>query len=112
MTLTLHPDGAALICQVGGELNAITAPQLKHTLSEAVRSGRNKLVIDLSGVLFIDSSGLGALISGLKTAKQSGGNLVLAGLQEQARTIFEITMAYRIFDIFPSPVEAKAHLES
>lgn len=104
-------DGLTTVT-ITDELNLVTGPQLKQTLSDLIEGGATRIIADLSEVSFIDSTGLGALVSGLKNAKLKGGNLTLAGLQEQARSIFEITMAYRIFDLFDSVSEAKQHLES
>ena len=99
------------VVRLDGELNSLSGPKLKQHLHELFTSGTLRVIIDLSNVVFIDSMGLGALVSGLKNAKQNGGNLVLVGLCEQARTIFELTMAFRIFDLFPTMEEAQAFLE-
>ena len=100
------------IVSISGELTLVTASQLKKRLFELTEDGATHLIIDLQQVPFIDSTGLGALVSGLKNAKLKGGNLVLAALQEQARSIFEITMAYRIFDLYESVSEAQRQMSA
>jgi anti-sigma B factor antagonist len=64
------------------------------------------VIMDLSGITFLDSSGLGALIALLKRTTESGGDIKLAGLRKEIRLVFEITRAYKIFDIFDSVEEA------
>jgi anti-anti-sigma factor len=55
----------------------------------------------MSGVSFLDSSGLAALVSGLKAAREAGGTLKLAGVNEQARQVFEITRLDQVFELYP-----------
>lgn len=93
-----------------GELNAVTSAELKTRMQAAIAEGHRFLVVDLSHVPFIDSSGLGALVSGLKSVKLAGGELVLAGLQEKAATIFSITSAHRLFEIHPTAEAASSSL--
>jgi len=68
-------------------------------------TGRD-LVIDLDRVQFIDSSGLGALLSALKNAGLRSSGFILAGLQPRVRSIFELTRLHRVFDIYPKLEEA------
>jgi len=64
------------------------------------------VVIDCQGVEFMDSSGLGALIALLKRVSEHGGDLKLARLPKKVRMVFEITRAYKIFQIFDTVEEA------
>jgi len=64
------------------------------------------VVMDLGGVEFLDSAGLGALIALLKRVTERGGDLKIARLQKKARMVFEITRAYEVFDILDSVEEA------
>ena len=92
-------DKAAVVA-VKGRLNTITAPQLKTKIQELVHDGHTEIVCDLSGVGFLDSSGLSALVSGLKASREHGGFLKLAGLNEQVGRIFKLTMLDRVFELF------------
>lgn len=74
-----------------GRLNLVAAPGLRGQLHSLVGEGRTRLVVDLSAVDTIDSSGLGALISGLKAARQSGGDLRIAAPGEQVTAVLELT---------------------
>lgn len=73
-----------------------------------LEAGGQQLVIDLSQVSFIDSSGLGALLSGFKSANLRSGGLVLAGLQSRVQSMFELTRLHRVFEIFNTVDDALA----
>ena len=92
---------ARMVLAPAGRLDAVTAPELKQRLKALVAQGHEELVVDLSSVPFIDSSGLAALVSGLKAAREAGGTILLAGLSEQARTVFTVTLLDRVFDFYP-----------
>ena len=66
------------------------------------------VVMDLSGVDFLDSSGLGSLIALLKRVSERGGDMKIAGLQKKVRMVFEITRAFKVFEIFDNADEAQA----
>jgi anti-sigma B factor antagonist len=104
------PDTTPEVLRPSGELNAVTSPALRAQLLERLNNGVSSLLVDLSAVPFIDSSGLSALVGGLKVAKLKGASLVLFGLQDQARQIFAITQADGLFDIVPSEQAALAFL--
>jgi anti-sigma B factor antagonist len=102
---TREVSGARAVLAVEGRLNATTAPEARARIQELVGQGRAEIVVDLSQVGFLDSSGLSALVSGLKAARERGGTLKLAGLSEQVGRIFKLTMLDRVFELYPS-VEA------
>ena len=90
-------------------LDAHNSGELKDYLQRLLEGGPTSLVIDLSEVRFIDSSGLGALLSGYKNASLRQGSLALAGLQSRVRSMFELTRLHRVFDIYPNLQEALDH---
>lgn len=77
-------------------------PGLRAQLHTLVREGDNRLVVDLSAVETIDSSGLGALISGLKMARQTGGDLRIAAPNEQVTAVLELTNLNRVLKSYES----------
>jgi anti-sigma B factor antagonist len=93
--------GAGHFLMVHGRLDAVTAPQLKTRLKGLVAEGHRQLVVDLVDVSFIDSSGLSALVSGFKAAREVGGTLKLAGLNEQTRLAFRLSRLDRVFEFYP-----------
>lgn len=89
-----------------GRLNMVAAPELRDTVTRAVQSGRPRVVVDLSGVDFMDSSGLGALIASLKTARQAGGDLRLAGVGEQVALVLQLSNVDRILKPYANADDA------
>jgi anti-sigma B factor antagonist len=72
---------------------------------ELIDNGNQRIAIDLSGVEFMDSTGLGVLIGALKRVRESGGSLVLGGIRPAVSRVFEITGLDRIFTIHESLTE-------
>lgn len=101
------PDDAAVIA-VAGELDLYSAPQLKEALLAALDNGAAKVVVDMTGVNFIDSSALGVLIGAVKRLHSREGKLVLVSVDENVNWIFQITGLNSVFDIFPTRDEALA----
>ena len=93
---------------VNGRLDAVSALEVKARLQELVQAKYVELIVCLREVPFIDSSGLAALVAGLKATRQAGGTLKLSGLTEQARTVFRLTMLERVFEIYADIEEARA----
>lgn len=87
-------------------LDAHNSGELKVEVQKFFEQGQKNMLIDLKDVRFIDSSGLGALVSGFKNAISHQGNLKLSTLQSQVRSMFELTRLHRVFEIFPSTAEA------
>jgi anti-sigma B factor antagonist len=84
-----------------GEIDLHVSPNVKASLNLMIEKKPGQLIVDLSRVTYIDSSGLAALIEGMQNVEQYGGKFVLAGLQETIRTIFEIARLDQVFQIFP-----------
>jgi anti-sigma B factor antagonist len=99
------------VVSLNGALNARSAEEAKQVFRTLVEQGVNKVVVDLQEVPFIDSSGLAALVSGLKTLGGEASNLKLAAPQSQARLLFELTMFDRVFEIHDSVDDALKSLD-
>ncbi|WP_371259213.1 STAS domain-containing protein [Mycobacterium sp. GA-1285] len=80
----------------------VAAPALRKELHSLIQGGNTRLVVDLSGTEFIDSSGLGALISGLKLARQAGGDLRIAAPTTQVETVLSLTNLDRVLRAHPT----------
>jgi anti-sigma B factor antagonist len=87
-------------------LDAHNSADLKSAVQKLFEDGKKNVLVDLKDVRFIDSSGLGALVSGFKNAISHQGNLKLSSLQSQVKSMFELTRLHRVFEIFPSTAEA------
>jgi len=102
---TIRPDGVAVLV-AEGRINLVTATAVRREVQRVVDEGHTRLALDLSGVEFIDSSGLGALVSGLKTARTAGGDLRLVAASEQVAGVLRLTNLDRILRVFPGPDDA------
>lgn len=91
---------------VDGRLVAAVAPELREEILSQMEEGTNVL-FDLSGMVHIDSSGLGVLVQILQKAKAGGGKVVLAALQSGPKIVFDITKVSRVFEIVPTVEDAK-----
>jgi len=100
---TRNTAGGAVVLSPQGRLNMVAAPDLREQLHSLVRAGSTRIVVDLSAVETIDSSGLGALISGLKAARQGGGDLRITSPSEQALAVLELTNLNRVLKTTDSP---------
>jgi anti-sigma B factor antagonist len=90
------------VVAVRGEIDVATSPALRDELYEIIDGGARELVLDLTELGFIDSSGLGVLVAALKHMKEQDGELVLAGLAQPALRVFEITDLTALFTIEPA----------
>lgn len=102
---TTTADGIAII-QIAGRFTASGAPVLRNAVSDLVADGTAKIVVDLSGTEFIDSSGLGALIGGLKTTRVAGGDLRIAAAPENVKTVLKLTSLDKVLRNYPTPETA------
>jgi anti-sigma B factor antagonist len=84
-----------------GEIDLHVSPGIASSLQEMVKTKPPQLVVDLSRVTYIDSSGLAVLIEAMQNVAAYGGKFALAGLQESVRPIFEIARLDQVFRIFP-----------
>jgi len=98
-------DGVAVIA-LGGEVDVYTSPRLKQEMVDLLNKGTTRLIIYLSAVDYLDSTGLGVLIGGLKRAREREGDLRLICNNLRILRIFEITGLTKIFDIHSSEAEA------
>lgn len=93
-------------------LDSGNVASFKAKTSELLAHGGAGIIIDFSNTKFIDSIGLGALVSILKLTAQNDMKIVLCSLSSQVRQIFELTRLYRLFDIFDTVDDAKASMDT
>ena len=96
----------------GGEIDVYTAPRLRELLIELVNIGHYQLVVNMEKVEFLDSTGLGVLVGGLKRVRAHDGSLDLVCTQERILKIFRITGLTKVFGIHDSVDEAIAARKS
>lgn len=85
-----------------GEVDVYTAGRLREEIAGLVENGRHQLAIDLEGVEFMDSTGLGVLITGLKRIKEREGTLVLVAPGDQIRRLLTITGLEKVLEVHES----------
>lgn len=100
-----HPGGVAEVT-VAGRLNMVTSGALRDVMQAQITENHPRIAIDLSRVVFLDSSGLGALIAGLKSARQVGGDLRLVKPAEQAQLVLELTNMNTVLQSFDTVSDA------
>ena len=100
-------NGYAVLA-VFGEVDVYTAPHFRERLIELVSEGKHRIVVDLEGVDFLASTGLGVLVGGLKRVRAHDGSLDLVCTQERILKIFRITGLTKVFPIHTSVEEAVA----
>jgi anti-sigma B factor antagonist len=99
---------AHAVVEVGGEVDVYTAPRLRDRLNEVVGSGQQHLVVDLTKVDFLDSTGLGVLVGAYRRLDRTGGSLVLVCPHEKLLKIFRIAGLESVFKIYRTVPEATA----
>jgi anti-sigma B factor antagonist len=98
-------DGVSVAAMPVDELDASNAGEFKRDMASVLQAN-TKLVLDLSRLRFVDSSGLGAMLSCLRQVSAKGGDLKLCGMSKQVRGLFELVRMHRIFDIYGAREEA------
>ena len=102
LSLQTREVDSRTIVAVGGEIDVYTAPKLRDKITELVGEGHHDLVIDMEGVDFLDSTGLGVLVGGLKKVRAHDGSLQLICTQDRLLKIFRITGLAKVFVIHDS----------
>jgi len=103
---TRQTEGGITVVAPTGRLDVAGAPALKDAITEVVKNGPPRVVIDMEGISFVDSTGLGSVISALKQLRGSQGDLRLAAPNQQVRVVLELTTLDRVFPYFATVEEA------
>jgi anti-sigma B factor antagonist len=102
LTLATRQVGDRTVVTVGGEIDVYTAPKLRDKITELVNAGHHALVVDMEKVEFLDSTGLGVLVGGLKKVRAHDGSMELVCSQDRLLKIFRITGLAKVFTIHDS----------
>jgi anti-sigma B factor antagonist len=103
-------DPGVHVVNVSGEIHVSTAPSFRERLNAVIESGETMLVLDLSAVDFIDSTGLSVLLNGLRLVNQRHGRLALVCTNPTVMRLFQITSLDATFDMFDGRAAAIAHV--
>ena len=102
----LGPADETAVVMASGELDMNTSPEFKASLVGAIEGDAARVVVDLTGVTFIDSSALGALIGGARRSALTGTELMIVCPEGSVARVIEITGLHRAFTIYPTREEA------
>jgi len=106
LTTSMHGDVTRI--DLDGQLTVGNRQELKAVAQQALDDGARKLLLDCAQTGYIDSSGLGALVTIARRVREAGGAIRLAGLNEDLRSLFELTKLDTLFEIFPDSERALA----
>ena len=106
LTLSTHEADGTTVVAVGGEIDVYTAPRLRDKFTELVAAGSYDIIVDMQNVEFLDSTGLGVLVGGLKKVRAHEGSLDLVCNQDRLLKIFRITGLTKVFPIYDTLDEA------
>jgi anti-sigma B factor antagonist len=96
------------ILQLSGEIDMQSSPELRAYLAGHADARRPALLIDFSGVEYIDSSGLATIVEYVQSSSQFGGRLAIGGVNERVRTVFNLVRLDEIFPVHESLADARA----
>jgi anti-sigma B factor antagonist len=100
LSFTFKDEPNFTLVQLTGDLNMFSAPELRTNLVKHFEKGTARFILDLTDLAFVDSSGIGVLVSFVSMAKKrEGAKVVICGLNEQIRNIFEVTRLLSVFNI-------------
>ncbi len=102
LSLTEHAVDQHVVLEVRGEVDVHSAPDLRDRLISVLDAGNQSVVVDLSWLSFIDSTGLGALVAARNHANTAGASLPLVCKTERLLKVFRITGLHEVFQIYPS----------
>ena len=102
MEVTVHKAGTHTVVSARGEVDLYSSPRLREAIVSAVTERSPSVVVDLSGVGYMDSSGIATLVEALQLTRKHSGRLVLAGLTPRVREVFELARLQSVFDLADS----------
>jgi anti-sigma B factor antagonist len=101
-----HIDEQTHLIELSGEVDLYSAPEFKELVTKAIDDGKRRLIVDMTGATFIDSTTLGVLMSGAKRLNPDGGAVELVCADERILKTFRITGLDRVFRIYDTREEA------
>lgn len=102
MKISIEKTGGVTVIKLDGSLDAETVQAFKAKAYKIVEEGSSRLVLDATRLEFVDSMGLGALISLLRRVRTKQGDVKIASPNKDVMSIFEITRLHRLFEIYPN----------
>lgn len=109
MNISLRQVDQARILDVSGNIDISNSPAIRKALLHEIREGRaTRVLVNLTAVAYIDSSGVASLIEGLKASRELSSRLVLFGLSDSAREVLKISRLLKVFEVYDDEQQAMA----
>ena len=109
MKISTRRIDSASIVDVSGNIDMSNSPEVRKTILREIRDQAvSRVALNLSGVQYIDSSGVASLVEGLKASKDRGARFVLFGLNDSAREVLKISRLLKLFEIYDDEAQAMA----
>ena len=107
MNISTRQSGHATIVDINGDVTLYNSPEIRKVLMDALnKKGMERVVVNMSGVNYIDSAGVASLVEGLKLARSLKNAFALYGLNKHPREVLELTRLIKVFEIYDSENEA------
>ena len=106
MEISQREADKVVILDIQGEIDLYNAPEIKDTMQKLIKAQKYSIIINLEKVSYIDSSGIGALISSLSNLKKYQGSLKIINVYASVKKVFELTKLTSFFEIYDSEEEA------
>jgi len=106
MQIKISENNGISVCKVDGEIDINTAVEVKKIFDNLIKEKKEKIVINMEKVDYVDSSGLATLVELLKNFRKYGARLKLVSLSNKVKSLFEITKLEKLFDILDKEEEA------
>jgi anti-sigma B factor antagonist len=107
LKISARSMGQATILDLAGDITLFNSPELRNAMLDQLREKRaGHLIVNMTGVPYVDSSGVASLVEGLKSAREHGARFALFGLSKSAKTVLELTHLLRVFEVHLTEEEA------
>ncbi len=107
MQISTRESGSTTIVEVTGDIDLYNSPEVRKVLLGALRERRaSRVIVNLTAVKYIDSSGVASLVEGLKVSRELGSRFILCGLSPAAREVLELSRLIRVFEVFENEAQA------
>lgn len=107
MKVETRQMGGASVVDIVGDIDLYNSPEVRKALLDAIRAkGAQRVVVNLSGVKYIDSSGVASLVEGLKVSRTANVKFALYGLSHAAKEVLELSRLIKVFEVYGSEEEA------
>ncbi len=111
LEVRVRRTGSVPVIDLSGDVDSYTCSKLREAIRDLIDSGDARMVVSMAGVEYIDSSGLGTLVGGMKRATEHSGKLAITGASAQIQKVLSITGLTRVFDLYNDEREAAESLD-